>query len=85
MSDVAAAVVDHEKQGEVNLKLKIGKIDGTSQVTVATTLKFTRPTSAGKASEEETRATVFHVGRYGRMSITPENQAQMFTRDGEVV
>jgi hypothetical protein len=28
----------------------------------------------GKAGEEETRVTALHVGKFGRLSLAPENQ-----------
>ena len=69
LSQVAAAVVDHEKAGEVSVSMKFTRIDGTSQVRCAHTLKFNKPTMDGKSSEEETRATVLHVGKFGALSL----------------
>ena len=78
LSQVAAGVIDHEKEGEVTLKLKLARIPGTHQVHCAHTLKFVRPTEAGKASEEITRKTALHVGKHGRLTLAPENQMKMF-------
>lgn len=78
LSQVSAAVVDHDKAGEVTLKLSMKKIPGTSQVHVDHTLKFTRPTESGKQSEEESRVTPLHVGKYGSLSLTPEDQNVLF-------
>lgn len=84
LSQVAAGTVDNDGKGEVGLKLSFTRVPGgASQVICAHKLTFTRPTAAGKASEEVTRKTVLHVGRAGRLSIVPETQAQMFTRQGE--
>ena len=71
ISQVACAVMDNDKDksGDVTLALKFTRIPGTSQITVSHMLKFSRPTSAGKAGEEETRETVMHVGKFGALSL----------------
>jgi hypothetical protein len=69
LSSVAAAVVDNDKVGEVNIKLSLTRIPGTNQVRCEHTLKFQRPTMDGKASEEEKRSTVLHVGKFGALSL----------------
>ena len=69
LSQVAASVVDHEKIGEVTVKMSFARIPGTSQVRCEHTLKFNKPTRDGKAGEEEKRYTVLHVGKYGRLSL----------------
>lgn len=69
LSEVAAAVVDHNKVGEVTLKFKVERIQGTHQVRLEHGCKFVRPTSMGKASEETSGATVLHVGKYGALSL----------------
>ncbi len=83
LSQVAASVVDNNQAGEVNIKLQFKRIPGTTQVHCAHTLKFTRPTMDGKASEEETRTTALHVGKFGKLSLAPENQLAMFNKTGE--
>jgi len=74
LSQVAAACVDREKQGEVSIALKIKPIKGTHQVEVLHKLAFTRPTETGKASEDSERITVLYVGKGGAMSLA---QAQL--------
>lgn len=69
MSEVAAAVVDHSKNGEVTVKFKIEKITGTQQVRLQHDVKFMKPTSMGKAGEETSGATVLFVGKYGALSL----------------
>lgn len=69
LSEVAAAVIDHNKVGEVTLKFKIERIQGTQQVRIEHSCKFLRPTSMGKAGEETSAATVLHVGKYGALSL----------------
>lgn len=82
LSQVAAAAMDNDKAGEVTLKFTFKKIPGTKQVQCEHALKFTRPTANGKASEDEKRSTPLHVGKFGRLSLAPENQMAMFDRTG---
>ncbi len=69
LSETAAASIDHGKVGEVSIKLKIERIAGTHQVRLQHDVKFSKPTSMGRASEETSGATVLHVGKYGRLSL----------------
>ena len=69
-SEAAAAAVDHERPAEVTVKFKIELIPGTHQVRMQHDVKFVKPTSLGKASEETSGATVLHVGTYGRLSLS---------------
>ena len=85
LSQVAASVVDHNKVGKVAVQFDLKKVEGTAQVTVSHKLVYTRPTRDGKASEEETRNTVLHVGRFGRLSLVPESQLDLIARNGEPV
>lgn len=72
LSVVAAKVVDFDKKGKVSIELDIEKITGTFQVRVGHKVKFSHPTSTGKASEETGGATVLHVGKYGKLSIAQQ-------------
>lgn len=73
LSEVAAAVVDREKKGTVELKLEFERIAGTHQVRIGHTLKFTKPTSTGKVAEHATGATVLHVGKRGALSLAQQS------------
>lgn len=84
LSDVAAGTVDNEGKGSVVLKLDFEKVPGAHQVICKHSLTYARPTSSGKASEQSTRKTALHVGKYGRLSFVPESQFPMFTRTGDV-
>lgn len=85
LSQVAAACIDNEKAGEVNIKFAFKRIPGTSQVHCEHTLKFSKPTMDGKTSEEETRTTPLHVGKFGRLTLAPENQMEFIDRKtGEI-
>lgn len=83
LSQVAAAAMDHDKSGEVIVKFTFSRIPGTGQVTCDHMLKFIKPTLDGKASEEEKRTTVLHVGRYGALSLA--QPSLMDKRQGEIV
>ena len=82
LSRVAAATVDNDRVGEVDVRFIFKRIAGTNQVHVQHLLKFTKPTMNGKASEEETRSTPMHVGKFGRLTLAPESQIDMF-KSGE--
>jgi len=82
LSQVAAGTCDNDGKGEVTVKFSFTKVPGASQVICAHALKFTRPTADGKASEEVTRKTALHVGKFGRITLAPENQMAMFDRSG---
>lgn len=69
LSETAAASIDHGKTGEVTIKFKFEKITGTHQVRLQHDMKFSKPTSMGKSSEETSGATVLHVGKYGALSL----------------
>lgn len=83
LSQVASAVVDHDKAGEVTVKFAFKKIPGTTQVHVTHGMKFSKPTMDGKAGEEETRTTALHVGKYGKLTLAPENQMSFIDRQGQ--
>lgn len=82
LSQVAAAAVDNDKAGEVNIKFTFQRIPGTTQVRCEHTLKFVKPTMDGKAGEEEKRSTVLHVGRFGALSLA---QPSLIGKQGEIV
>jgi len=85
LSQVAAAVIDNDRVGDVTLKFSFKRIPGTTQVHCAHQLSFTRPTLNGTAGEKEERVTPLHVGKYGRLSLAPENQMSFLDKQtGEV-
>lgn len=69
LSETAAAAVDHGKVGEVTVKFKIERIQGTHQVRMQHDVKFKKPTSMGNAGEETSGATVLFVGKFGALSL----------------
>lgn len=82
LSDVAASVIDNQRKGQVTLTFDISRIGSSYQVSVAHTLAFKRPTLRGEMGEKETVATPMHVGQGGRLSLFPENQGQLFSKQG---
>lgn len=85
LCNVAAKVVDNQKKGVVSISFEVTPIKGTHQVHVEHTLKFSHPTASGKAGEESTRGTPMHVGKYGRLTLAPENQMSFIDKaTGEV-
>lgn len=83
ISEVAGGVVDHDAKGNIDLKFNLQRIGNSYQVNIAHTLKYTVPTMRGKISEEDTTQTPMHVNTGGLVSIFPENQHQLLTRNGE--
>lgn len=77
LSQTAAAVIDNGRKGCVTLKLEFEQIPNTYQVQITHTLTAKRPTSRGNASEDESRDTVFFVGKFGALAIT---QAPLFSK-----
>lgn len=85
LSQVAAASIDNDRVGDVTLKFSFKRIPGTTQVHCAHQLSFTRPTLNGTAGEKEERVTPMFVGKYGRLSLAPENQMSFLDKQtGEV-
>lgn len=84
LSQSAAAAVDNGKVAEVTVKFKLKPIGGTHQVHCEHALVFKKPTSNGKTSEEATQTTTLHVGKFGRLSLIPESQSVLFSKDGSV-
>lgn len=79
--DAALRVANHENgnvKGKVTVELQISRIGESRQVTMAHKLASTVPTKRGKKSEEDLTQTPLHVGRGGRLTITPDTQTDMF-------
>lgn len=84
LSRVAASVVDNDREGKVKVEFTIKRIAGSHQVHVAHSLAFERPTADGTAGEKTKRTTVFHVGKYGRLTLAPETQTSFLDREGQI-
>ena len=77
LSNIAAAVIDTGKQGELSIGLKIKQIGSSHQVQVTHKISMVKPTWRGKETEEDTTATPMHVGRGGDMTFFPDTQETM--------
>lgn len=75
LSQTAAAVVDRGKKGKVVVEFEIDPIAGTQQVRIEDYIKFTQPTERGKLIEDCGGASVLHVGKGGKLSLS---QAPLF-------
>lgn len=79
LKQVALGVISTEKKkGSITITLELEKIGDTSSVSVNHTLKYTKPTRAGKASEESTRSTPMYVNNFGYLTIHPQTQEDIF-------
>lgn len=82
ISDVAANVVTHGKKGELTIKLTFKQIGDSNQVAMTHALKFLVPTTRGRIVEETASDTPLHVSKGGKLTLYPEEQREMFNRDG---
>ena len=83
LSQVAQAVIDYDKKGQVTITLDVSQIGSAHQVEVKHKLAFSKPTQRGTIKQDDTTSTPMHVGTGGAMSFFQEDQATMFGRKGE--
>lgn len=83
LSHVAGSVMDHKGGGKITITMDVNRFGSGQQVLVKHKLVSIAPTLHGKTTEEDTTETPMHVGRGGRMSLFPEDQTQMFGKQGE--
>jgi len=83
LKQVALGVVncDKKKKGTLTITLELDRIGESDSVTVAHTLKFSKPTRNGKASEEATTSTPMYVNNFGYLTISPQTQDDLFAAD----
>jgi len=74
LRDVAEGALQNQREGKVNVELKIKQIGESTQVAVHHKLAYVRPTKRGKSSEEDTTSTPLYVGQRGKLTIMPESQ-----------
>ncbi|MBK5075171.1 hypothetical protein I2492_19420 [Budviciaceae bacterium CWB-B4] len=84
LSEVAQGVLKHRQKGSVTIEINLEAMN-EMQVMLSHKLKFSKPTSRGKSSEEDTTHTPMYVGRGGKLSLQLEDQGQLFGKDGKVV
>lgn len=78
LSDAALAVAHTGKKGDVSVTFSMKRIGDSNQVEIAHTLKYTRPTSKGKVTEENTTSTPLYVGSRGALTLIPDTQQKLF-------
>ena len=83
LSLVARGVVEHAKKGKVVITLDLDRIGQSSQVAIAHKLAYNAPTARGCISEENETSTPAHVGRGGKVTLFPDNQADMFPKEAK--
>lgn len=84
ISECSAAAIDKGRKAKISIELNISQIGSSHQVTVAHKLTYSRPTSKGSLKEDNATSTPMHVGTGGKVTLFPENQGQMFDREGKV-
>lgn len=80
LSDVAAAVIDHGRTGEIVLKMNLEQISNSSQVNVKSKLTYKRPRPRGEVSESYATVTPMYVNSGGKVTLFAEDQADMFAQ-----
>jgi hypothetical protein len=79
----AIATIEHDRKSKIVIELELEKMGDSRQVMVDHTLKFTKPTRRGKATEEDTTTTPMYVGIKGGVTVTPIRQTDMFKTEQE--
>lgn len=83
LAETAMAVVnaeDKSKKGTVTIQLELERIGEGAQVNMSHTIDVSRPTLRGKIREIDKTQTLLHVGKRGKMTITPDTQMDLIPR-----
>lgn len=79
ITQVAGAVMQHNKQGEVSLTLKFDPAGSASdQLSVKHTIKYKQPKKRGELVETDLQETIMYVNDGNNPTQFPENQGDMF-------
>lgn len=78
LSDAALNTLTHDKTSEVSLSIKMSRIGDSNQVSAVATVKYKVPTKRGSRSEDYATDTPLYVGAGGKLSVTPDNQIDIF-------
>jgi len=78
LSDAALNTLTHDKVSTVTLQLKMTRIGDSNQVGVVSTVSYKVPTKRGSRSEDYATDTPMFVGAGGKLSVTPDNQIDIF-------
>lgn len=77
----ALGTIETGKKGSVTLLFEMSQIGDSHSVQVKHTLKYSKPTRNGKATEENATSTPMYVNKDGFLTISPELQADLFNAD----
>lgn len=78
LSDVALAVVNTGKQGEISMSFKVAQIKTFDQVDIKHKITVVKPTLRGRQVEEDSNETAMYVHRGGVLKFYPADQGQLF-------
>ncbi|CAM4006361.1 hypothetical protein [Ectopseudomonas alcaliphila] len=81
LSDVAAGCIDHGKEGQVIITLKLKQIAQTNQVNITHKLDFVQPTKRGKKREDTTLDTPMYVTPDGLQLFQTNPTDQLFRKE----
>lgn len=86
VEEVAHSVVAHGdggRSGKVTVEFTMKRIGESMQVQMSHKIASTRPTTRGKASEEDTTITALYYSPRAGLSIMPNDQVDAFGRNRE--
>ena len=81
ISEVASAVVDNEKKGEINIKLKLSKGVGKNSLTIEHKLTSIAPLEDGRKAEDHEGKTSMYVNKDGDVTLFANHTKQLFEED----
>ena len=81
LSDVAAGCIDHGKEGQVIITLKLKQIAQTNQVNITHKLDYVQPTKRGKKREDTTLDTPMYVTPVGLQLLQTNPTDQLFRKE----
>ena len=81
ISKVASAVVDNEKKGEINIKLKLSKGVGKNSLTIEHKLTSIAPLEDGRKAEDHEGKTSMYVNKDGDVTLFANHTKQLFEED----
>lgn len=81
LSEVAGAVIDFGKVGEVTLTFKFSQIAESAQVKCDHTISYIQPTKRGRKREESTLNTPLYVTEKGLELFLTTPTAQLFSSE----
>lgn len=77
VAEAALGVVSTGKKGKVVITLDLKRIGDSNQIELSHALRYVKPTTKGKVTEEDSTATPLHVGPRGDLSLFPVAQQQL--------